>query len=64
MLFRMPDGEIAEVRRESYSTEEEYTMALFDVYGVRYPAQSTGHCDSDQTEFIYGLMMRCGQSRL
>ena len=64
MLFRTSDGEIAEVNKKDYDTDQDYLAALHDVYQVRQ--QSKPHCVdvTDQTEFIYNLMMSFAPSRL
>lgn len=64
MLFRMSDGDIAEVNRRDYDTEQEYLTALHDVYQVRQQPQTRCTDDTDQTEFIYKLMMSFAPSRL
>jgi hypothetical protein len=64
MLFRMSDGEIAEVNKQDYATEQEYVLALHDVYEVRQQVQTQCAEGTDQTEFIYNLMMGFAPSRL
>jgi hypothetical protein len=66
MLFRMPDGEIAEVTRRDYSTKEEYCSAIMEAYGVRLPPQSVAtSCDDEsQLDMVYDLMMKFQPSRL
>lgn len=64
MLFRTTDGEIVEVCRKDYTTEEEYVDALRDVYGVSRQIHSSYVGDRDQTEHIFNLMMGFSPSRL
>ncbi len=64
MLFRMSDGEIAEVNKQDYATEQDYIAALHDVYEVRQQPQTRCAEGTDQTEFIYSLMMGFAPSRL
>jgi hypothetical protein len=58
------DGEIVEVCRKDYTTEEEYVDALQDVYGVNRHVQTSYINDKDQTDHIFKLMMGFAPSRL
>lgn len=60
----MSDGDIAEVNRRDYDTEQEYLAALHDVYQVRQQPQTRCADDTDQLDFVYNLMMRFAPSRL
>jgi hypothetical protein len=64
MLFRTSDGEIAEVNKKDYDTDQDYLAALHDVYQVRQQPKTQCSGDTDQTEFIYNLMMGFAPSRL
>ena len=64
MLFRSLDGEIVEVCRRDYSTENDYIAALQHVYGVNRQIHSSYVDDRDQTEHIFNLMMGFAPSRL
>ena len=60
----MSDGEIVEVNKKDYATEQDYLTALHDVYEVRQQPQTQCVDDEDQMEFIYNLMTRFAPSRL
>lgn len=63
MIFRMPDGDIAEVSRIDYNSDESYYTSLMEVYGVK--KQCVGiHNDVNQVDLIYGLILRQRPSRL
>ena len=64
MLFRMSDGEIAEVCRKDYVTEQEYLAAIQDVYNIRQQPIKPCMDDKNQTDFIYKLIMGFAPSRL
>lgn len=64
MLFRMSDGDIAEVNRRDYDTEQDYLAALHDVYQVRQQPKTQCADGTDQTEHIFKLMMGFAPSRL
>ena len=64
MLFRALDGEIVEVCRKDYLTENDYIAALQHVYGVNRQIHSSYVDDRDQTDHIFNLMMGFAPSRL
>ena len=63
MLFRMLDGELADVSRRDYETRAEYCDALMEVYGVKQQVFQPRENDN-QVEVIYGLLMNHQHSRL
>ena len=65
MLFRMTDGEVAEVKRTDYGSSAEYCDAIMEVYGLKLPSDAARERDDlSQLDFIYGLMTRQQPSRL
>lgn len=63
MIFRMTDGEIAEVCRDDFNVRDDYYDAIMEVYGVR--PQTNYVCDNtNQLDYILGLISRHQTSRL